>query len=156
MADAFRLLLLNAGRLNDYHQELLDNVYASKIEAIRVSTSSPPTCIPMLTFSHLSPILPLPLTCVFRISSSPRYPIPMPYTGCFPPHPYGSPSGRGHTQQKNIPQRACMALTPALVTHPTSLSDMRPSSLSRYVASRAFRSNAPPVTYPTFIPNSGS
>ena len=37
MTDAFHLLPLNAGRLNDYHQELLDNVYASKIEAIHVS-----------------------------------------------------------------------------------------------------------------------
>ena len=35
--DTFRLLPLNAGRLNDYHQELLDNTYASKIEAIHVS-----------------------------------------------------------------------------------------------------------------------
>ena len=51
--DAFHLLPLNAGRLNDYHQELLDNAYMSKIEAIRVSTSSPPAHIPMLTFSHL-------------------------------------------------------------------------------------------------------
>ena len=81
MADAFHLLPLNAGRLNDYHQELLDNAYVSKIEAIRVSTSSPPMCIPMLTFSHLSPILPLLLTCVFRISSPTHYPILMLYAG---------------------------------------------------------------------------
>jgi putative sterol carrier protein len=32
--DAFRLLPLQVGRLNDYHQELLDNVYAAKIEAM--------------------------------------------------------------------------------------------------------------------------
>ncbi|KAI9462600.1 hypothetical protein HD554DRAFT_2175938 [Boletus coccyginus] len=32
--DAFRLLPLHAGRLNECHQELLDNVYATKIEAI--------------------------------------------------------------------------------------------------------------------------
>ena len=81
MVDTFRLLPLNASHLNDYHQELLDNAYASKIEAIQVSTSSPPMRIPMLTFSHLSSILPLLLTCIFHISSPPRYLILMPYVG---------------------------------------------------------------------------
>ena len=38
-ADAFHLLPLNAGCLNNYHQELLDNAYVSKIKAIHVSTS---------------------------------------------------------------------------------------------------------------------
>ena len=158
MADTFHLLPLNTGHLNDYHQELLNNVYVSKIEAIQVSTSSPPACIPMLTFSHLSSILPLLLICVFRISSPPRYPIPMLYMGFFPPHPYGSPLGHGHMQQKkkNIPQHARMALTPTLVTHLTSLSDTHPSPLLRHVASCAFQSNAPPVTYPAFVPNSSS
>jgi len=33
--DAFRLLPLHVGRLNDYHQELLNNAYAAKIEAVR-------------------------------------------------------------------------------------------------------------------------
>lgn len=34
IADTFCLLPLYAGHLNEYHQELLDNVYTAKIEAI--------------------------------------------------------------------------------------------------------------------------
>ena len=34
-ADAFHLLSLHSGHLNEYHQELLDNAYVTKIEAIR-------------------------------------------------------------------------------------------------------------------------
>ena len=34
MPDAFSLTPLQVGHLNDYHQELLDNAYAAKIEAV--------------------------------------------------------------------------------------------------------------------------
>ena len=34
--DTFHLLPLNTGHLNDYHQELLDNMYMSKIKVIHV------------------------------------------------------------------------------------------------------------------------
>jgi hypothetical protein len=33
--DAFRLILLHVGHLNDYHQELHDNTYATEIVAVR-------------------------------------------------------------------------------------------------------------------------
>ncbi|KAF8134915.1 hypothetical protein EV363DRAFT_1159684, partial [Boletus edulis] len=36
--DAFCLLPINGGRLNDYHEELLDNAYVTRMEAIRTAT----------------------------------------------------------------------------------------------------------------------
>ena len=36
MLDTFSLILLQVGSLNDYHQELLNNAYATKIKVVRM------------------------------------------------------------------------------------------------------------------------
>ena len=54
--DAFRLLPLHMDRLHEYHQELLDNIYAAKIEAL------PMVC--HLVFFHPSEF---PLTICFSL-----------------------------------------------------------------------------------------
>ncbi|KAI9566674.1 hypothetical protein HD554DRAFT_1086031 [Boletus coccyginus] len=59
--DAFRLLPLHAGRLNEYHQELLDNVYATKIEAILSTTRH---------YSPLSSSQPLTTSAPFKLNHS--------------------------------------------------------------------------------------
>ena len=96
--DAFHLLPLNAGHLNDYHQEMLDNAYASKIEAICVSTS--PTTLHTntnLVTGYLHPINNFPTCVSFPTLLSFHSPILMLYTGYS--FPYGTPSGRGHTHR---------------------------------------------------------
>jgi hypothetical protein len=80
--DAFRLLPLQVGRLNDYHQELLDNAYAAKIEAMRTVCNFLANLTTHLTWHnrYFSPATPPPPS----ITSLHFHPIPMPHAGAHP------------------------------------------------------------------------
>ncbi|KAF8546457.1 hypothetical protein OG21DRAFT_1426972 [Imleria badia] len=81
MVDAFCLLPLHAGHLNDYHQELLDNAYASKIDAICMVSTLP--TIVLLTETNFPTSFPLTSSLSYTLALSSFMPIPMLYAGCF-------------------------------------------------------------------------
>ncbi|KAI9464837.1 hypothetical protein HD554DRAFT_2315777 [Boletus coccyginus] len=101
--DGFRLLPLHAGRLNKYHQELLDNAYATKIEAIRSNTIGTRAC----THAHVL------LTTPVR-PASPSVPCP---------HP---PKTTQMLRNTNGRVPFAPTHTPPPTLHPTSLSRHTP------------------------------
>jgi hypothetical protein len=80
--DAFCLLPLQVGRLNNYHQELLDNAYTAKIEAMRTVCNFLANLTTHLTWHnhYLSPATPPSPS----ITSLHFHPIPMPHAGAHP------------------------------------------------------------------------
>jgi hypothetical protein len=82
--DTFHLLPLQVERLNDYHQELLDNAYTTKIEAVRTVCNLLAIITTRLTWHNHYPSFATPSPSILPITPLPYHPIPMPHVGTLP------------------------------------------------------------------------